>query len=146
MLAKKIKFTDYNGEEREQTFYFNLNKSEMAQLELSVDGGFQGFIERIMNSRSVPDIASQFKKIILMSYGEKSADGMAFIKNDPVRGKLSDWFEQTEAFSELYMELLTEEGAGATFIEGVIPAEVLKKAKEESGINPGHAYPDSVAR
>lgn len=139
MLTKKVKFTDFNGEEREQTFYFNLTKAELMQLETSVPGGFQGLIERIMNSRSIPEIIDQFKKIILMSYGEKSADGMRFIKRTMDRGNLADEFEQTEAFSELFMELITVEGAAAAFIEGVMPPDIVKQAKES-----GNTYPPAV--
>ena len=154
MLSKKIKYTDFNGNEREQTFYFNISKAELAELEMSVPGGFQSFITRITEAQSVPEIADVFKKIILMSYGEKSDDGMRFIKKDPVRGKLADEFEQTEAYSELFMELLTKEGAAAEFIEGVIPAQLMEEAKKQGMIDangvptglPGRAFPPSVAK
>lgn len=150
MLTKKIKYTDFNGQEREGTYYFNISKAELAELEMSVDGGFQAFIQRITEAQSVPEIAEVFKKIILLSYGEKSADGMRFIKKDPVRGRLADEFEQTDAYSELFMELLTQDGAAATFIEGVIPPQVLAEAQKQGalpgGAPAGHAFPPSVAK
>lgn len=151
MLTKKIKYTDFNGNEREGTFYFNISKAELAELEMSVDGGFQSLIDQSMEARSVPKLAEMFKKIILMSYGEKSADGMRFIKKDPVRGSLAAEFEQTDAYSELFMELLTKEGAAAAFIEGVIPRELLESAKKqglisENGMPTGNAFPPSVAK
>lgn len=150
MLTKKIKYTDFNGNEREGTYYFNISKAELAELEMSVDGGFQAFIHRITEAQSVPDLAEQFKKIILMSYGEKSADGMRFVKKDPVRGRLADEFEQTDAYSELFMELLTVDGAAAKFIEGVLPPQILAEAQKQGtlpgSVNTGNAFPPSVAK
>ena len=35
MLKKTIKYTDYNGQQREEDFYFNLNKAELAEMEMS---------------------------------------------------------------------------------------------------------------
>lgn len=148
MLTKKIKYTDFNGNEREGTYYFNLSKAELAELEMSVDGGFQNFIQRITEAQSVPEIAEQFKKIILMSYGEKSADGMRFVKKDPVRGRLADEFVETDAYSELFMELLTVEGAAAKFIEGVIPAAIMQQAQAAGALpgQNGNAYPPQIAK
>ena len=121
MYAKKIKFTDFNGNEREQTFYFNLTKAELTEMQLSHDGGLAEYMQRIIDSQKTSEIAEVFKKLILMSYGEKSDDGMRFIKRDPVRGKLADEFEQTDAYSELFMELTSAASSSALAIAPFIP-------------------------
>lgn len=141
MYAKKIKFTDFNGNEREQTFYFNLTKAELTEMNLSKEGGLETYVERITNASNIPALADLFKTLILKSYGEKSDDGMRFIKKDPVRGKLADEFEQTEAYSELFMELATNTQAATEFINGLVPQDLAQKAAEH-----GHAYPDSVMK
>lgn len=119
MLKKRIKYVDYNNTEREEDFYFNLNKAELAEMELSTEGGLQNWIEKVVDAQDMPQLIELFKMLILKSYGEKSGDGKRFIKND----KLSEEFSQTEAYAELFMELATDEKAAADFVNGIIPAE-----------------------
>lgn len=117
MLVKAIKYTDYDGVERTENFYFNLTKAELAELNLTTEGGLQNVIQKIIDAKNVPEITKWFKKIITMAYGEKSADGRRFIKSE----KLTEEFLQTEAYSELFMELLSDEKAAADFVNGMIP-------------------------
>lgn len=143
MYAKKIKFTDFNGNDREQTFYFNLTEAELTEMNLSKEGGLEAYVSRIVNANDVPQLSELFKTLILKSYGEKSDDGMRFIKKDPVRGRLSDEFEQTNAYSELYMELATNTDSASEFINGLIPQKLQEKANQIK-MNDGHAYPPDL--
>ena len=117
MLKKTIKYTDYNGEERIEDFYFNLTKAEIAEMELGITGGFTNMVKKIIDSRDVPQIMSTFKDIILRAYGVKSDDGRRFIKSK----ELSEEFSQTEAYSELFMELGSNAEAASAFINGIVP-------------------------
>lgn len=117
MLKKTIKYTDYNGVEREEDFYFNLNKAELTEMELSHDGGLTGMIERIVKEQDSKEIIKVFKDLVLKAYGVKSDDGKRFIKNEEVR----DSFAQTEAYSELFMELAMDANAATAFVNGIIP-------------------------
>jgi hypothetical protein len=144
MYAKKIKFEDFNGEEREQTFYFNLTEAELMEMESSIDGGLSEYGKRIIECKNVPEIMALFKKLILITYGEKSADGMYFIKEDK-DGRLADRFMQSNAYSALYMEFLEQPEKAAEFFNQVIPAKIRDEAAKNQ-IEQGHAYPPSVAR
>ena len=124
MLQKTIKYKDYNGNERSKTFYFNLNKAELAEMQLTTKGGLDEMIQRIINTQDVPKLIEIFKDIILKSYGEKSADGEVNIKKDENGHKLADRFAQTEAYSELFMELSTDSTEAAAFINGIIPDDI----------------------
>ncbi len=117
MLTKSITYTDYDGNERTENFMFNLTKAELAELNLTTEGGLQVAIQRIIDSKDIPEITKWFKKIIMMAYGEKSLDGRRFVKSK----ELSEEFLQTEAYSELFMELISDENAAANFISGVVP-------------------------
>ena len=119
MLKKRIDYVDYDGNERSEDFYFNLTKAEIAEMELSTEGGLQKWIEKVVDAKDTPRIIELFKKLILRSYGEKSPDGKRFIKSK----ELSEAFTQTEAYSELFMELATDEKAAADFVNGIIPSE-----------------------
>lgn len=127
MLKKLIKYVDYDGKERSENFYFNLTKAELLDMELGTVGGMQQLIQLIIDKQDVPEIIKAFKKIIMLSYGEKSPDGRRFIKSQ----ELSDAFAQTEAYSNLYMELISDAKAAAAFINGIVPADVAKRAEEE---------------
>lgn len=39
MLEKVITYTDYDGNERKEKFYFNLTKAELTEMELSMREG-----------------------------------------------------------------------------------------------------------
>lgn len=117
MIKKTIEYVDYNGENRKEEFYFNLSKAEVMELEMSKNGGLSEYIQRIVKSSDNAAIISLFKEIICKAYGEKSLDGKRFIKNK----ELTDAFVQTEAYSELFMELATNADEAAAFINGIIP-------------------------
>ena len=131
MLKKTIKYVDYNGVEREEDFYFDLSKAEITEMELSQDGGMSNLIQKIVNTKDMPSLIKIFKKLILKSYGEKSADGRRFIKSE----QLSTEFTQTPAYSELFMELATDEKAAANFINSIVPQEISEKSKELAAKN-----------
>ena len=133
MLKKKIKYTDYNGEEREENFYFNLSKAELLKMELYKKGGMQNYLRRIINEQDQVKIVEMFTEIIDMSYGKKSDDGKRFIKTP----ELLDEFKQSEAYSELYVELVSNADAAAAFINGVIPPAIASAAEAEMKKNGG---------
>jgi hypothetical protein len=116
MLKKEIKYTDYNDVERIETFYFNLTKAECLMLETSMNGGLSQYISRIVDSQDIKSIVEIFTKIIELSYGEKSPDGKRFIKTK----ELTDSFIQSPAYSELYVEMISNEKEFANFINSVV--------------------------
>lgn len=118
MLKKTITYTDYNGTERTEDFYFNLTKAEVMEMEMGIEGGMTEMINRIVAAKDAPAIIAIFKKLILKAYGEKSADGKRFVKSD----EISTSFAQTEAYSDLYMELATNADKAAEFVNGIVPA------------------------
>ncbi len=117
MLKKTIKYVDFDGNERTEDFYFNLTKAECAEMELAAEGGLAKMLQKIVAAQDSKRIVEIFKDIVLRAYGEKSADGRRFIKSQ----ELKDGFSQTEAYSELFMELATNADAAADFVNSVIP-------------------------
>ena len=131
MLKKTITYTDYNGMERTEDFYFNLTKAELMEMEMGTTGGFAEMVQRIVAAKDAPAIIKIFKEMILKSYGQKSPDGRRFIKS----AELREEFSQTEAFSILYMELATDDKAAAKFVNGVMPAEMVQQAQKQGTAN-----------
>ena len=117
MYAKTIKYTDYNGNQREETFYFNLSKAELIDLEWRTPGGLENYMKHIMSMMDGQALADTFKMLIEKSYGVKDPEGRRFIKNDELR----EGFAQTEAYSQLFMELATDAKAATDFVNGIIP-------------------------
>ena len=128
MLRKKIKYVDFNDVEREEEFYFNLSKAELMEMEFGTTGGFSEMVKRIIATQDQPTLMQIFKDFILKAYGEKTADGKRFLKKDEFGRPLSANFEQSEAYSVLYMELITDAKAASDFINGVVPADIAKQA------------------
>lgn len=124
MLKKTITYTDYNGTERTEDFYFNLTKAEVMEMEMSTSGGMAETIQRIVAAQDAPAIIKIFKELVLKAYGEKSPDGKRFIKSD----EIASAFSQTEAYSILFMELATDADAAAKFVNGIVPADMAQQA------------------
>ena len=122
MLKKTITYQDYNGVERTEDFYFNLTKAEIMEMEMSTTGGLAEMIQRIVAAQDAPAIIKIFKDLVLKAFGEKSPDGKRFIKTE--EGALA--FSQTEAYSNLFMELATDADAAAAFVNGIVPAVETK--------------------
>ena len=124
MIKKTITYTDYNGNDRTEDFYFNLTKAEVMEMEMSTKGGLAEMIQRIIAAQDQPAIIKIFKDLIIKAYGVKSLDGKRFMKSD----EITDDFVQTEAFSQLFMELATDADAAAKFVNGIVPADMAKQA------------------
>lgn len=131
MLKKTITYTDYNGVERTEDFYFNLSKAEVMEMEMGTTGGFAEMIKKIVDAKDAPAIIRVFKELVLKAYGEKSADGKRFIKSP----EISEAFAQTEAYSQVFMELATNAEKGAEFVNGIVPADMSKQAGLPSATN-----------
>lgn len=123
MIKKTITYTDFNGNSRTEDFHFNFTKAEAAELELTTPGGLGETINAIIATNDTAKMIIIFKDLILKAYGQKSVDGKRFIKRAEDGHRLADDFAETEAYSELFMELATNDKAAAEFINGIIPQD-----------------------
>lgn len=127
MYKKTVTYEDYKGNTRTEDFYFNLNKAELVELELSTKGGLTVMMDRIIAAQDNATLFKIFKDLVSKSYGVLSDDGRKFIKNQEVL----DDFMQTEAYSIIFSELATNEEAAAEFFNNVIPQNLAKELAEE---------------
>lgn len=123
MIKETIEYTDYNGTDRKEDYYFNLTEAELMEMEMSTNGGMTGLINNIIAAQDAPAIIAIFKDLLLKSYGQKSLDGKRFIKNQALR----DEFEQSPAYSQLFMKLATNSDDAAKFINGIMPAKLASQ-------------------
>lgn len=131
MLKKIITYTDYNGVERTEPFYFNLSKAELMEMELGVTGGMTEMLNKIIAAKDAPSLMKTFKEMIMKAYGVKSDDGKRLIKSE----ELSIAFTQTEAYTVLFMELITDDKAAADFVNGIIPNEIQAEVAAQTANN-----------
>ena len=131
MLKKKVTYTDYNGVERTEDFYFNLSKAEIMEMELGTTGGFAEMIQKVVAAQDAPTLIKIFKDLVLKAYGEKSADGKRFIKSD----EIATAFSQTEAYSQIFMELATDADAATKFVNGIIPKDMADEVAKQQKTN-----------
>lgn len=134
MLRKEISYVDYDGNDRKENFYFNYSKSEIIDMQFSFNGGLSEFLKKIVETQDIPKLYQYFKEFVLGAYGEKSPDGKRFVKNK----ELSEAFSQTEAYTNLMMEILgydnPEDNANsaADFVLAVLPADYAKAMQDEA--------------
>lgn len=133
MVKKTIKYVDFDGNEREEDFYFNLTKDEIIRFGVKFPGGLEYQISRLIKTENRQEIYDIFRDLILESYGEKSSDGKRFIKSE----ELTTSFEQTNAFSELIIELINDSAKSAKFVESLMPRDLIEQVKKEELLNAG---------
>lgn len=138
MLKKTITYTDYDGNKRTEDFFFNLSKSEVLEMEMGINGGMSTLIQRLVAEQDMARISKTFKEIIMKAYGEKSLDGKYFEKSE----ERSRRFTQTEAYSELFLELLDPDKCSA-FINAILPQDVVSQAAaaNNDGLNTPNLVP-----
>lgn len=119
-------YEDFNGNERTEDFYFHLTEAEVMKMQMSTKGGLAEMIQSVVASQDAPAIIKIFEDLVSKAYGQKTPDGRGFQKNDAIRAE----FEQTQAYSDIFMELATNADAAAKFVNGIIPANLAKKIAE----------------
>lgn len=125
MLAKKIKYADFDGVERNETFYFNINKAEAMELELSESGGLISLLLQMIETQDVPRLFRLFKKLIGIAIGEKSNDGKYLRKSE----EITDRFFSTNAYEALFMEIMESPDNAANFVNSIVPSDVAANAE-----------------
>jgi len=120
MLKRDITYEDFNGNTVTETFYFNISKPELVEMDVEYKEGMHAFLQKIIDTKDAKELIVQFKTLVLMAYGQKSEDGKRFIKNDQLREE----FSQTAAYQALFMELATDDNAVALFIKGILPKDL----------------------
>lgn len=128
MLKKTITYTDYDGVERTEDFYFNFTEAELMEWQLVTNGGLTSYVQKIVDAKDQPRLITLFKELLLKAYGIKSDDGRRFIKSD----EISEEFSQNPAYSILYMELVTNDKVAADFVNGIIPAKLSEQVAEQN--------------
>ena len=131
MYKRTFTYVDYDGNQRKEDFYFYLSKAELTELELSTYGGLEAMIKRLIEEKNSQEIVNLFKHIILSAVGKKSYDGRRFEKSEEIRND----FYQTEAYSDLFCELVTNADKANEFLTSIIPQGINREAvvsKEEA--------------
>lgn len=121
MLKKTITYEDWNGKTRTEDFFFNLTRTECAELEYGLGPGksLSSSFQTLINNNDMGAIISTVKNLLLTAYGVKSEDGRRFIKNEEIR----EAFEQNPAFDLIYMELATNADYAAEFLTAIMPSD-----------------------
>jgi hypothetical protein len=137
VLKKTVTYEDFNGEEVTEDLYFHLSKAELIEMEMSHRGGLSEALKRIVAAEDGKAIIAEFKNIILGAYGKRSDDGRRFVKNQTLREE----FESSEAYSTLFMELVTDTDSAINFINGIVPAKMAQEVgqlaeKKEATVTP----------
>lgn len=124
MRKEIIKYTDWNGTDREETFYFNLTRTECIRLHSDTPGGLGEVLDRIVKANDTGTIRATFEDLLGRSYGVKSEDGRRLIKGK--NGEMFQAFTESMAYDELIVKLISEPGYAADFFNDVIPVEQIK--------------------
>lgn len=133
MFVLERTYKDFLEQERTEKFYFNFTSAELVSMRWSVNGGLEKQLQDILDKQDGVQIMKTIRRLILDAYGEPSLDGREFVKTE----EISKRFESTQAYSDLFMELITDPAKAANFINSLIPEELkdeVTKAQKEGKI------------
>lgn len=135
MYIKRLTYKDFNNVERTEDFYFGLTEAEALEMELTTPGGVVAMLQKIVDEKDITKMVEFWKKFLVLAYGEKSADGKYFVKNE----KIKEMFTYTQAYSDLFVLFSTNDIEAAKFVRGILPGDIsdedLAKAMSEAGMD-----------
>lgn len=156
-----MKFDDLDGNEVEQTFYFNYSKKEIAELlefgrvlDFPAETGFvYEPLEEVLAKLSTPPEESglsntennrmaylRFQTLILDAFGTKGDDKVTFDKTPELR----HYFKTHVAFPEMIFEFLGDTALASEFIEKCLPPKIVARVKEEQEAAGNNKISDST--
>lgn len=128
MIKQTVKYTNYNGEMVEEDLYFNLTRLEMMDMEMDEHGAMSQRIDRMKKAKDARAAYYEVKEIVIKSFGIRSEDGKYFHKNEKIR----EDFLNSAAYDEFFMSLFGSTQKVTDFVNGIVPAEAIKKAMEDA--------------
>lgn len=127
MFSDTIEYTDFDGNPRKETLYFNISSAEAIDLEMKYPGGYVNKLRRDIDRQDNAEIMQDYKDFIHLSYGIKSDDGRRFIKSP----EIYEEFVSTEAYTEFYLKFLGDPDYALKFIVNTFPTDKTGKSKQE---------------
>ena len=116
MIKKTVKYVDFNGTEREDDLYFHLSVPEAVRFTAKFGGrGFESYVKELSANQDEKAMIAFIEDLILSSYGTKTEDGKRFLKSPEIRHD----FEYSQAYAELFEELLTNHEETERFAAGI---------------------------
>lgn len=131
MYTMDVEYEDFDGNKVKQKCYFNLTKAEITEIQLSTKDGYDKKLKNLSASGNTGGVVTSLKELILKAYGERTDDGK-FIKTP----EISAAFAATDAYSEIFLKLLSDEKEQQAFFLGIMPKDVSAAVKEQLKTNP----------
>ena len=125
MLKQDITYTNFDGVEVTEPFYFNISRSELVQMEIHTPGGYVNFLQRLIDAKDSAALMDAFLDLVKKAYGVKSDDGKRFVKS----AEAVDDFVNSAAYDELFVKFMTDTDFASKFALGVLPKDVDKLAE-----------------
>ena len=64
MISKTIKYIDYRGVEKEETFYFNMSRTDLMRMEASQDGGWEERLRKMIAEKDANKAYLFFEQLL----------------------------------------------------------------------------------
>lgn len=126
MLKKIVKFEDFNGEQQEAEVHFNLTKTELANYYAQFEGGFDQYFKDAIRRGDIQTVSELMFNFIHLSYGQKSPDGLRFVKTE----EDLQLFQQTAVYDQICTEVMSDVESFLEFVYSIVPKKVGEEARK----------------
>lgn len=132
MLKKEIEWEDFDEVPQKGIFYFHLNKNELVQMLITAkNGDLASELQAMVDSKDKHALLVAFRDIVGKSYGERVDGNASTFYKSPSK---TEEFLNSLAFDSLFTEILTDPHAAGTFINALIPANMLRDPKMKQAL------------
>jgi hypothetical protein len=126
VIAKTITYKDLDGKDVTEDFHFNLTRAELVEMNFSEFGSLFQTLNVMIEMEDMGAIISSIKLLLRLSVGKRAEDGKRFIKNQDI----TDAFMQSNAYSTMLYELMTNAESSIELIKGIMPPEMLQQVED----------------
>ena len=126
MVERTFTCKGFDGKNYEETYGFYLSRADLLKINLGSFVGLDVLMQKLIDAKNGTEIMNIIDRIMMTAVGHESADHKKFLKNDEIR----DDFRQSDAYSQLFEELVTDAKKASSFLIGCLPEDMAKTVLE----------------
>ena len=141
MFERTFTYEGFDGKQYKDTWGFYLSKADLLEIQLGSFIGMDALMRRLIETQNGKEIMAIIREIILKAVGKPSSDGKRFIRN----AEISEEFHQTDAYSQLFEELVLDGDKAMEFIMAAVPREIGERMKAQVAAQEANAEDKEAA-
>jgi hypothetical protein len=126
VIKKEITFTNIDGEEVTEEWWFGLEPSDVVDMEIAHLPNPAQYLMQIMEDHDSRALLELWRELMWRSAGKRI--GKLFVKDEATLRE----FKYGGAYNAIFSEVCSSDDIGAAFFTSILPENIQQKIKEET--------------